>query len=144
MRTALILVLFAGCAAETPWADWECPGFPCFIVNFYFNMTKAGITDLKKTCGPFEDFTPCMYLENGETFSALNSTGGVVGTHTLKKPHPCHSRNYGCVQTSCVQGSEAACQGYCDDLALVPHYKTKCYDFCSVECGPTPPAARVA
>ena len=123
-------------AQATPWADWECPGFPCFIVNFYFNLTRAGATDYKQTCGPIQDMDTCDFLEEGKSFDATDGSGKVIGTHTLKKPHPCHSKNFGCTQSTspCVQGSVAACQGYCKDLNLVQHYLDICTDYCSVHC----------
>ena len=153
---------------ETPWADWECPGFPCFIVNYYaptadrtrgirfappcphiacalthfdpwpsqYNISKAGVTSYSQTCGPVQDMETCNDLEQGKSFDAKDGSGHVIGTHTLKKPHPCHSKNFGCIQSAspCVQGSVAACQGYCNDLKLVPHYQDICMDYCSVHC----------
>ena len=40
MRAALFGLYAAGfCAAVADltddWADWECPGFPCYIVNYF-------------------------------------------------------------------------------------------------------------
>ena len=60
-RAAALFALIAGVSAAVAhltddWADWECPGFPCYIVN-YFEYQPHG--KLSQTCGgsdlPMED-----------------------------------------------------------------------------------------
>lgn len=51
-RAALFALIAGVCAAVAhltdDWADWECPGFPCYIVN-YFEYQPHG--KLSQTCG---------------------------------------------------------------------------------------------
>ena len=51
----------------------------------------------------------CDMLEHGTSWDAVNPDGTVAGTHDLKGiPHPCKTQYMGgCVQTSCLQGTEA-------------------------------------
>ena len=53
MRAALFALYAAGfCAAVADltddWADWECPGFPCYIVNYFEYQPHD---KLSQTCG---------------------------------------------------------------------------------------------
>jgi hypothetical protein len=84
-------VLFAlvNVALGQTWSDWECPGFPCFIVN-YFYPTSA-YSNIKQTCAPISDMVTCNELSSGTSFNAVNSDGSIAGTHTLTSAHPCVS-----------------------------------------------------
>mmetsp|Transcript_11745 Transcript_11745/g.27223 ORF Transcript_11745/g.27223 Transcript_11745/m.27223 type:complete len:94 (+) Transcript_11745:67-348(+) len=36
--------------------DWECPGMPCFIVNYF---ETRPYDDIKQTCTSISSMTPC-------------------------------------------------------------------------------------
>ena len=79
----------------------------------------------------------CDLLAEGESWDATWSNGTVAGTHDLKgKPHPCAVKYMGgCVQDTCIQGTEAKCHAACDGLQLLPLYNDSCHDHCaSGEC----------
>ena len=104
------------------WSDWECPGFPCFIVNQYDsrNTTASRV----ETCGPIaDDMSDCLALMNGQPF----------GGHAVKKAHPC---TYGllsvCDQSSCLQGSVKECQKFC--AGLLADYQHECNNACTRYC----------
>lgn len=101
--------------------DWECPGLPCFIVNA---QEYRNYTHISQTCGPVDSFDVCMDLQAGRSFT----TG--TYTHKVSKPHGC-TDYWGCMQTSCVQGSVANCTALCDRLQLLPLYQAGCRDYCS-------------
>ena len=139
MQRAALFALIAGVSAAVAhltddWADWECPGFPCYIVN-YFEYQPHG--KLSQTCGgsdlPMED---CNNLSDGTSWDAVWSNGTVAGSHKLTKPHPCMVHYMGgCVQTSCIQSTEAKCHAACDALNMLPYYAESCHDHCSYgEC----------
>merc|ERR1712187_803507 len=102
-------------------STWECPGFPCFIVNaFEYRKYKS----LSQTCGPVDTLDVCSALQLGKSFTTGNYT------HHVSSRHPC-SDYWGCMQTTCTQGSSANCTAMCDKLNLLPIYQAPCRDFCS-------------
>ena len=104
------------------WSDWECPGFPCFIVNQY--DTRNTTASRVETCGPIaDDMVDCQSLMKGKPF----------GGHSITKPHPC---TYGllsvCDQSSCLQGSVKECQKFC--VGLLDDYQHECNNACTRYC----------
>jgi hypothetical protein len=100
-------------ADANDWSDWECPGFPCFIVNPYdtHNTTASRI----ETCGPVTELNLC------NKWRAANP------------PHPCdEGANYLCDQTTCVQGTNAKCKTFC--AGLLPLYQRDCNNGCDRWC----------
>jgi len=108
---------------------WECPGFPCFIVNaFEYRPYK----NISQTCGFVDDHTTCMALENGQPFTTGNDTNPYH--HTVTRAHPCQDY-WGCHQTQCTQGDLKGCYGMCDKLELLTLYNSSCYDYCENSSG---------
>ena len=87
----------------------------------------------KQTCGLVPDLTYCNYMIEGTSWDAIASDGSVAGTHDLKgQPHPCAPKTMGgCVQSSCIQGTEAKCHDACDALNMISPYDAQCHDHCS-------------
>ena len=131
LSAVCIVTLAAGDAADQ-FLDWECPGLPCFVVNYY---ESRDYKDIKQTCTSITEISPCLDLENGVAFSAVDSDGSVLGTHDVDRPHPCTDRNYLCKQQSCIQGSLTQCNSYCSVLNLLDLYNSTCYSYCAAECG---------
>jgi hypothetical protein len=143
MRRSVIGVLPLVVAAVTgtadPWSDWECPGFPCFIVNFF---EYRPYPSLKSTCGPVDQMLICDYLKDGHSFPAKASNGTTIGIHEMKAPHPCRDLRYGCWQVdegspmkpTCPGGSLPVCYANCGKLALLQVYNGTCYDVCDYQC----------
>jgi hypothetical protein len=104
------LLLLAACA-NAQWDDWECPGFPCFIVNKNDpHNTTAG---RQETCGPIAQLSPC------------NALGA--------EKHPCAwSQYWVCDQTTCLQGTQAKCKTFC--VSLIPPYSHDCENACERYC----------
>jgi hypothetical protein len=94
------------------WSTWECPGFPCFIINPYDekNTTVGRI----ETCGPVDSLSVCNELDKDQP------------------PHPCHDVNYMCEQRGCVQGNNANCKKFCP--SLLPLYQRDCNNACDRWC----------
>lgn len=121
------------------WSEWECPGFPCFIVNFFeYRPFKS----LKQTCGPVDQMVICNKLMNGESFPAVGANGTAIGTHHMTQPHPCRDLSYGCWQVdeatptipTCLSGSLKGCYANCGKLQLLDVYNQTCYDVCEYQC----------
>ena len=128
---AMALVAALG---QTPWASWECPGFPCFTVNFYEHRKYD---DIAQTCSPVTQMETCNHLAKGESMTEYASDGKtVVGTHVLHRPHPCSSANYGCWPTGsgCTLGSVTACHAGCSKLRLLDVYNSTCFSACDYMC----------
>merc|ERR1719230_195721 len=121
--------------------DWECPGFPCFIVN-YFDQRPA--TDMKQTCTPLHSFTHCQYLQEGQSFPVRYNNYTAAGWHNMTRPHPCAAVDFGCMQNTnktvtghqgaCLQGSLSKCKSLCDNLNLLAPYDGRCYSRCEAYC----------
>lgn len=108
------------------YAEWECPGFPCFIVNHFDTHPHS---DLKQTCGSQGEMSICLSLEAGRAFE----TGSFQ--HSPTRPHACRSDMWGCMQAYCVQGSLSGCYSACQKLHLLNFnaraYNASCYEFCN-------------
>jgi hypothetical protein len=112
---------FTGLGAGGAWDDWECPGFPCFITNK--NDPAATTPGRQETCGPISELDLCQDFASGTSFD----------NHTLVKPHPCSfSKYWVCDQTSCLQGTQAACKQSCG--SLLDYYKPMCEGACERYC----------
>mmetsp|Transcript_73844 Transcript_73844/g.146841 ORF Transcript_73844/g.146841 Transcript_73844/m.146841 type:complete len:85 (+) Transcript_73844:380-634(+) len=79
----------------------------------------------------------CNYLRDGTSWTAAWGNGTVAGKHDLHSKHPCAVHYMGgCVQTSCIQKTEAGCHAACNALQLLPLYDADCHDHCKYgECG---------
>jgi len=118
----LLLSFTAVSPAVDPFQKWECPGFPCFIVNVYESRPYNKIS---QTCGPVDAHTICQDLHDGKAFTIGNITH-----HPRSSGHPCEDY-WGCHQTACTQGSVKQCQAMCDKLQLLDLYHTTCYNYCA-------------
>lgn len=129
----LVMLLHAPAAAQD-WSDWECPGFPCYIANYFDHRSHDKPS---QTCGFVGDYNACNNLVAGTSFDAVNADGSIAGTHDLKgQAHPCMNQLMGgCVQTSCIQKTEQGCHAACDALNMLDNYAAACHDHCSYgEC----------
>lgn len=138
----LLIVLFAAVlaavrAGDDQYLDWECPGMPCFIVNYFYNSSDPLLepyTDIKQTCAPVYDFQSCLYLHDAVPWDAVNTDGSIAGTHDVDRGHHCEDLNFQCLQKSCMQNTLSQCNSYCDDLDLLHIYNHTCYEYCGVAC----------
>ena len=114
------------------WMDWECPGFPCAIVNYYETRDH---TDIEQTCTPVAFLDPCDKLANGEKIAATKTERynwtdhtTILGWHNSTKNHPRKGLDFACFQVnsngqrSCLQGENAHCKSLCKDLSLLDLY----------------------
>jgi hypothetical protein len=126
-----------GSPVSDDWMDWECPGFPCMIVNYFEDPDKY--TDIKQTCGPLGEFNLCQDMQAGKSFPTWFN-GTINGWHNSTKPHPCANVNFGCRQSqdgvtnSCLQGDQKKCKSLCDDLELLDAYADTCTSLCEYYC----------
>ena len=133
MSASPLFVAVVSLAAERPANDaWECPGFPCMIVNFM--ESKSKYSAIHQTCQHVGEMDVCNHLIAGESFSAYDAQGKVIGTHHLVKPHSCVNAQYGCWESECPQGSLAMCQDQCHRLNLLEGYMESCHDGCAYMC----------
>merc|ERR1712232_728953 len=121
--TAMLVVATSSDPSDE-WMQWECPGFPCMVVNYF---EYRNYSDIKQTCTPTSSFTSCTYLKEGTNFPAVLD-GEVIGWHNSSQPHPCAGINWGCEPSlgdgkeACLQGSNAKCRSLCDDPNLLDLY----------------------
>merc|ERR1712224_475863 len=123
-----------GADVSDDWMDWECPGFPCSVVN-YFDSRNQG--DFKQACTPLSTMYECSLLIKGENYAADYGNGTIAGWHNSTKPHPCKNPWGGCEQISCLQGTNAKCKTLCDELDLIFPYHDRCYRTCDKSCSDT-------
>ena len=132
MRAATYILLALAQPAAAAWDDWECPGFPCFITNYF---EYRPYQRLSQTCGLVSSMDPCNNLIEGKPLPVYWGNGTLAGNHNIKNPHPCKVAYFGgCVQTTCLQGSVHACQADCAKLQMLPLYNASCYDMCATHC----------
>ena len=133
----VMFVVTTGSDPSDEWMQWECPGFPCMVVNYF---EYRDYTDIKQTCTPVHDFQSCTYLKTGTNYPAVGADGEPVGWHNSTQPHPCAGINWGCLpslgdgKAACLQGSNSKCRSLCDDLNLLDVYQHDCFSRCDVTC----------
>eukprot|EP00620_Florenciella_sp_RCC1587_P015052 CAMPEP_0182556716 /NCGR_PEP_ID=MMETSP1324-20130603/886_1 /TAXON_ID=236786 /ORGANISM="Florenciella sp., Strain RCC1587" /LENGTH=135 /DNA_ID=CAMNT_0024768653 /DNA_START=92 /DNA_END=499 /DNA_ORIENTATION=- len=112
--------------------DWECPGMPCFIVNYF---ETRPYDDIKQTCTSISSMTPCNNMMNGVPFDAVDNDGNVLGTHNVPSEGlPCHDVDFLCKEKTCTQGSLADCNAACEALNLLDVYASTCTGYCTANC----------
>ena len=114
-------------------ASWECPGFPCFIVNPYDpnNTTISRV----ETCGPIaDDFDACMKVLIIHVLFCYLHTFNCTFAQLIQEGHPCHYPDLRvCEQTGCLQNSLSNCTSGCS--MLLDSYKEECTLACKRWCG---------
>jgi hypothetical protein len=117
------------------WMDWECPGFPCSIVNYYDNPQINPHDTYQSSCTPIVTYSECQLLIDGETLTA-NVYGTIFEHNSEKRPRQdaCKSPWGPCQQTGCLQGTRGKCYALCDRLNLVWPYADRCARECRAYC----------
>merc|ERR1719468_824611 len=98
--TVMMTTLGTGFVSGVPsddWMNWECPGFPCFIVNYYESPTHYD--NIMQTCTPTSASHVCANVTAGVSFPTTKTTRYnwtdhtvTLGWHNLSRPHPCEWR----------------------------------------------------
>lgn len=131
------MVALASADVSDEWMDWECPGFPCSVVNYFDNRANPPHTDFRQACTPLSTMAECRKLINGENFAADNGDHTIAGWHNSTKAHPCKNPYGPCIQDGCLQGTNAKCKALCDNLNLIFPYHDRCYKTCDTSCTDT-------
>jgi len=120
------------------WMDWECPGFPCSIVNYYDHRPHD---NYQSACTPLSTMYECGQLMHGEGFFADDD--GTIFWHNNTNParphnEVCNNNWGGCAQIGCLQGTRSKCYALCDRLNLIYPYEDRCKLMCRQSCPEDP------